>query len=253
MRGKVGRFSRRQPFSPLTLSGLTGWWDASDASTLFDATSGGSAVSADGGVARLEDKSQGGRHFKQSSSTFRPLRKTSVKNGLDVIRFDGSDDVLEGSDFIYSSLQSSSSSSIFIVAKATAVNTNSSVYLNDAVFSETFAGHGAFALSSANTVAAYGYDETWRTAEVAYTAGDWISFASWHDGTSIYAQKNNDAAVSASLSTRQGTSNAPRLGANYAAAYFDGDFGELLTFNVALSESDRAKVISYLTDKWGIT
>ena len=72
------------------------WLDAADASTLYDATSGGSLVAADGTVARWQDKSGNARHATQATSINRPLRKTSVQNSLDGILFDGTNDDLTG-------------------------------------------------------------------------------------------------------------------------------------------------------------
>lgn len=70
------------------------WLDASDSSTLYDATSGGSLVAADGTVARWEDKSGNNRHATQATSGNRPIRKTSIKNSKDVLLFDGSNDYM---------------------------------------------------------------------------------------------------------------------------------------------------------------
>ena len=44
-------------------AGLQLWLDASDATTLYGATTGGSLVASDGGVARWEDKSGNSRHY----------------------------------------------------------------------------------------------------------------------------------------------------------------------------------------------
>jgi hypothetical protein len=66
------------------------WLDASDASTLFDEVSGGSAVAADGAVARWEDKSGNDRHCTQSTPAARAVRKTAVQNSLDCLLFSGS-------------------------------------------------------------------------------------------------------------------------------------------------------------------
>jgi hypothetical protein len=71
------------------------WLDAADSSTLFDATSGGSLVAADGAVARWQDKSGNARHVTQGTSGARPARKTSIQNSKDVIRFDGSADFMD--------------------------------------------------------------------------------------------------------------------------------------------------------------
>lgn len=55
--------------------------DAAIASSLYDATSGGSLVGADGSVARWEDQSGNGRHVTQETSANRPLYRTAGKNG----------------------------------------------------------------------------------------------------------------------------------------------------------------------------
>ena len=65
--------------------------DASIASSLYDATSGGSLVAADGAVARWEDQSGNARHATQSTSAYRPLRKSTIMN-IGALQFDGVDD-----------------------------------------------------------------------------------------------------------------------------------------------------------------
>lgn len=84
-------------FLPIDIAGLHLWLDASDSTTLFDTTSGGSLVAANGLIARWEDKSGSARHVIQSTTGSRPLRKTIVQNGLDGILFDGTADDLVGS------------------------------------------------------------------------------------------------------------------------------------------------------------
>jgi len=80
-------------FNPLSLLPAL-WLDASDGSTLFDATTGGS-LPADGGlVARWEDKSGNARHATQATSGSRPTRVVAGKNGRDVLNFDGSADFM---------------------------------------------------------------------------------------------------------------------------------------------------------------
>jgi hypothetical protein len=73
-------------FTHASVTGLQAWYDASDASTLYDATSGGSLVAADGAVARWEDKSGNARHATQATSGDRPLRKAAVYGGRDTLR-----------------------------------------------------------------------------------------------------------------------------------------------------------------------
>ncbi len=80
-------------FSPTDVSDLKLWLKAD--SGLFDAVSSGSAVAADGAVARWEDQSGNANNLTQSTSGSRPLLKTNIiKSSLPVVRFDGSDDIM---------------------------------------------------------------------------------------------------------------------------------------------------------------
>jgi hypothetical protein len=255
MRGKAGLFSRFQPFSPDSLSGLTGWWDASDPGTLFDATSGGSAVSADGGVARLEDKSGNDRHFTQGTGGNRPTRKTTQRNGLDVLRFDGTNNRMAQADLPFIDFVSSTASAAFVVAKAESVATNSdSVFSNACVLSESQAAHGFVMLRSNDTAAAFGYDNSYRTSSLSYVPGSWKVFSTTHDGSSLSFFINGGSPSSTSLGSRQFMGGQGLLGSNASESeFFDGDVGEIITYNVALSTADREAVEAYLMSKWGIS
>jgi hypothetical protein len=253
MRGKAGLFSRFQPFSPGSLSGLTGWWDASESATLFDATSGGSAVSADGGVARLEDKSGNGRHFTQGTLGNRPTRKTAQRNGLDILRFDGSSDWMDGP--IFNTLFASLASTCFIVAKASTVPSDSpSVFSNAAALSDGSSGHGFFGVRSNSTAYSFGFEFSWEAASLSYTTGNWVCFTTDHDSPTLRATINKTTSATASLGGRGFTNFSTILGANYdQTVFWDGDIGEVITYNVALGTADRAKVETYLMNKWGIS
>lgn len=72
------------------------WFDAADESTLFDAVSGGTAVVADGEVARWEDKSGNANHVTQVTAGARPILKEDMLNGLPGLLFDGVNDRLLG-------------------------------------------------------------------------------------------------------------------------------------------------------------
>ena len=72
-------------FAPTDISGLQLWLDASDTSTLYNATAGGSLVTTNGAaVARWADKSGNNRHATQATVNNRP-----IKNG-NSLYFNGS-------------------------------------------------------------------------------------------------------------------------------------------------------------------
>jgi hypothetical protein len=258
MRGKAGLFSRFQPFSPTLVSGLTGWWDASDLSTLFDATSGGSAVAADGGVARWEDKSGNGRHWTQGTSQWRPARKTSVRNSLDVLRLDASDDRMQSSVWQWQDITSLDEWSAFAVAKAATISTNSGTNQNQAIIAEGNSSNAAFYFRSTGLVGGQvlGPGFAWQNVTASYTAGDWKAFSLVFDTSADFAIRVNGGSPGTLSSPGQPyfTGITPYLGwMPSGSQYFDGDIAEVIFYNVALSATDREAVESYLIDKWAIT
>lgn len=254
MRGKIGMFSQRiTPRQPDEISGLTGWWDASDSASLFDATTGGSVVAADGQVARFEDKSGNSRHFTQATSDNRPIRKTAVRNSLDVIRFDGSDDSMSNAA-TYEDVITSTACSVFIVASATSIASNgSTVYNNVTVLTSSGdPAHGFVSFKSGGTANSWGYDTGFRGTGASYSSGDWAVFTTTHDGSTLAFRVNGGSQSTETLGTRQFLNYPLTLGQNYTFWRFDGDVGEVITYNVALSNAEREEVESWLMSKWGI-
>jgi hypothetical protein len=263
-------------------SGLQLWLDASDASTLYDATSGGSLVAADGTVKRWEDKSGNARHATEATNG--PTRKTAIQGGLDVLRFDGSNDVLSiaSSTATFKFLHSADSTVFAVFKSGTTANPEHASYV---VFGT---GHN----STTTVVGAIFYtgDSNPTTANDAlywYVSrggqGTWPVFFDGNnyfpsnafgmisllskpqDGTSAnrFAMRRNGANLSSAnapqgspqtVSTANSTNDLTigRLpsGAN---DFLNGDIAELIIYNAALSDTDREAVETYLLAKWGIT
>jgi hypothetical protein len=267
---------------PETISGLQLWLDASDASTLFNATTGGSLVAADGGVARWEDKSGNGRHATQSTSGNRPLRKTAIQGGKDVLRFDGSNDLLSipNSATTFKFLHNANSTVFAVFKSGTTANPGHSGHL---VFGTISAGTssqtGAYLAtvdsdpSTANDMVdwfvARGQSGTWPV----YSANN-NYFASNVFGMLSLVSKPADATSGNRVALRKNggslsTENAPlsiqtvsqgdaddnfTIGAFSGGSYsLNGDIAEIIIYNAALSDTDRALVESYLMSKWAIT
>jgi hypothetical protein len=75
------------------------WLDAADASTLFQNSDGTVAAAADGDpVGYWGDKSGNNKPASQSTAAQRPVLKLNFQGGRSGIRFDGSNDILTGSD-----------------------------------------------------------------------------------------------------------------------------------------------------------
>jgi hypothetical protein len=244
---------------PTTFSGLQLWLDASDASTLFDATTGGSLVTADGGVARWEDKSGNARHATQSTSGNRPQRKTALISALDAITFDGTNDRL----FVPASSVAFGTSNfeMFIVARSRAPSGSQGFF----VFQDNTSG---FSPIIRTTVAANNLKFTFRTTgttafditdTATYSSNSLVMLGVRRASSTITATKNGSAFGSSAISGSFGaTSVTPGVGAYFdsdslSAWFLDGEICEIIIYNSALSNTDRGSVESYLMSKWGIT
>lgn len=266
------------PFAPDVITGLQLWLDASDASTLYDATTGGSLVAADGGVARWEDKSGNNYHMTQATAGSRPARKTAIQGGLDVLRLDGSDDFMSiASSTATFKFLHSTQATVFIAAKyGTTANP-------DALFSLLASGEGATTEVgfvyffddrsgvasnrmrvlctngvSGQVVVNSGTDNNITPNEFAVTslvidnseavAAQRIAYRL--NGGS--AQTDNASSNTASSANAAGDLHVGRL-STAATGYLDGDICEIIIYNSALSDTDREAVENYLLAKWGIS
>jgi hypothetical protein len=262
---KWQRISLLGPFTPANISGLELWLDAADAWSLFDATSGGSVVAADGGVARWEDKSGNNRHFTQATSGKRPTRKTNQQNGLDALLFDGSNDCLDGGDFI----KGASGLTIFCVLKR--ANTSASHRLlhkieeakpgwalgavsGGAIKAESYADAGlgvSTIVQTSSAVDLSGFSLLQTTIPAA-------AFGSTTVRRNASAVSMNSAVVDGAGAATPGNSTALLLiGSNrYAGVDYNvwnGNISELLIYTGALPDTDRSAVESYLIKKYAIT
>jgi hypothetical protein len=268
-------------FTPATITGLQLWLDASDATTLYDATSGGSLVAADGGVARWEDKSGNARHATQGTSGSRPLRKASVQGGKDVLRFDGSNDSLSiASSTATFKLLHSADSTVFLVFKSgTTANPGQAGYVVLATGNGSSSQIG-FELATIDSDPSTANDAV-SVFTVRGSSGTWPVytfennyFASNTFGLISLVSKPADATASNRVALRKNggnlsTNNAPSgvqtvntgnasndlaIGAygGQASGFLNGDIAEIIVYDSALSDANREAVENYLLAKWGI-
>ena len=260
------------PFSPATVAGLQLWLDASDASTLFDATTGGSAVAADGGVARWQDKSGNARHATQGTSGNRPLRKTSVQGGRDVLRFDGSNDCLSiASSAAAFKFLHAEDATVFMVAKAGTVANPQTVYSLLATGTATslqpnyvlmYEDRDVLSANDWARLFIAGGEDVVISNVTGFTANTYKLVTAISKPTASGSQRsalrtNGGAATSNNAEAgSRSTSNAMadlNIGSTSSPAlHFSGDLCEVVIYNAALSDADRSAVESYLMSKWGI-
>jgi len=232
-------------------TGLQLWLDASDSATLFDATSGGSAVAADGGVARWEDKSGNARHMTQGTAANRPVRKTATQNGLDILRFDGSNDILE----LTYNLSSIAAASLIVVAKyadtigheiVAAFGTQTS--FGGLSVEKQRSGGANFGVVAGSNLAASESSVSLSAANTNINA-----FAAIYGSGTITGYINNVSAGSTSFAGPLNSQTGFRVGGYFDILYAQADVCEVVYYNKALSSDERTSLQGYLANKWGIT
>jgi hypothetical protein len=272
--------------NPTSVTGLQLWLDASDASTLYDATSGGSLVAADGGVARWEDKSGNARHMTQGTSGSRPTRKTAIQNSLAVLRFDGGDSLSMPSSTATFKFLHDGDSTVFVVFKAGTTANPDALYwvMSNNVSDNSIDGKTGFYLrwddrTSANAdltdtlihvvsnvgqarfagLAKNGFPA--NTFALATVRGD-IANATIANRSQI--RRNGGSALTlltgdTNAGTAISTANASddfTVGDQSGSTKGNGlvgDICEIVMYDSALADTERAAVESYLISKWGIT
>lgn len=235
--------------APTDLANLVLWLDASDSSTLYDATSGGSTVGANGSVARWEDKSGGGRHFTQATSGVRPVRKTSVKNSKDAIEF--TNDWIGG-------VYTYTISSIFVVWEhpTTVSGDSQPAIMGSRTSSSNKVANSTLAfvltLPSASTAAVDPFPSSGTYRFNGSAAGaNWTNFAA---GLNVKTSPDRWQYTSATFTAVTG-SKAIVLGADpFSTVRYmqNGHIAEVIAYSSALSASDVLAVESYLVSKWGL-
>lgn len=255
------------PFGPASVSGLQLWLDASDASTLYDATSGGSLVAADGTVARWQDKSGNGRHAIQSEANRRPVRKTAIVNGRDALTFDGTSDQLlaDGSAFEFGS----AGFSVFVVGRGDLASSDIRCILcmqaNDSAQSGILRIElttSAWQVASRSTDTGAG-----ATTDSSSYAQDTLNVITVTRSENTLTARKNGASfgtrtISGSI-TRSAEGQPPPLAigsfdsnpnyANQKAYFWSGEVCEVIVYHSTISTADREAVESYLITKWGIS
>jgi hypothetical protein len=224
------------------------WLDAADSSTLFDAVSGGSTPSADGAVARWEDKSGNARHATQSTIGSRPQRKASLFNSLDSLRFDGVDDLLQ-MDFGGSIAQPVY---VFAVTKKNGNPTDFNGRVFDSSSSNSSAANVFVPLAAASGgtfVFNFGTD---RTTTVGFGTAHSI-YATLADGSSSVIFRNGTSVVADDPGTN-GVQRYCAIGSRNhdGLRNYNGDISEVAIVSAATATKDRQRMEGYLAHKWGL-
>ena len=219
---------------------LVAWLDAAACLTITQ--SGGT-------VSQWDDKSGNGHNAVQGDTGLQPAYIEDAVNGLPILRFDGSADVMSLQSVIISGTVGRT---IFVVGQA-------DVAADDGLISLTTTNtSGArYDLTSEFGIRVNGGNRFWTVDMTgAYYV---ITFQNAASSNANVTLGRRDGTVmtesgAASRAIDTGTGGTTRI-CQVATLnrYFDGDIGEVIFYDRALSGSEIDSVESYLGVKWGIS
>jgi hypothetical protein len=227
------------PSNPGGIGTAPVWWVKADAGTYQDAARTTPATADGDPVGGWVDQSTSAKHLAQSTSSKRPVLKLNIQNSLPAIRFDGVDDFMDAASAV---LSSAAAWTAFIVHKTT----------GDIIWAGGIGGstNNQLRIGQGGTYTLSMYDGSNNpislTAAPARTVWTQAAYQNgphyWVNGTS-----RDNAGTIGNMSQQRFFADV-----NGTAALVNGDVGEILIYNTALSSGDRAAVESYLQARWAL-
>ena len=216
-------------FSPSSLSGLQFWVDFSDLSTI---------TSSGGLVSQVADKSGNGRDISQPTSSNRPTIGASTKNGMDVLTFDGSDNLKSA---VWT--QPQPVTMFAVVRNSENSGSNRQIIGNSNSISPVFYKSGnVWRLYSASELASsVSVDNSWHYLSGVVNSGSSVLRL---DGTQIAAGNTGSNSWN---NTSIAIGNSPDAGNGFG---WIGDIAEIFVYSRVLSTSEITQVESYLNSRW---
>jgi len=225
----------------LDIGGLSLWVDADD--TSFIVKDGSNLVS------KIYDKSGNGNHALQSNATYKPEYVASSINGKNVINFDGSDDRLNcGND----STLDLTTLTVFTVVKATSFQWLGGIvgkYHSNSANGYFFRLFGSSPYNKFSAGGVAGVDGT-----MSLTSGQPYIGAVRYGLTTNSVEVYTRGESATGTSTISSNTDDVYIGVDFLAdpRFWNGDIGETIIFNKALSDDELYVVNYYLSQKWGL-
>ena len=224
--GKNRHGSAKKLFSPSEISNIELWLDASDSSTITQASNA---------VSQWDDKSGNNYHATQSTQSAKPMTGTKQINGMNTIAL-GSGKVISSS-----SPSSANWQDLYIVARWDGGSTFNSY---DGLFTGTANVNGDIGIighsGSSNLFSTNWFNNFYLNGSSSAITGVLDTMSS-----KFIVSVSANSAIS--VSGYQIGSDRTNGGRNW-----NGVVGEVLSFSSKLSDTDRQKVEGYLAHKWGL-
>ncbi|WP_292949984.1 T9SS type A sorting domain-containing protein [Olleya sp. UBA1516] len=209
---------------------------------------------ADGTVLDTWDDTSGNANsLTQPDATFRPIVKTNIVNSYDVVRFEAGNRRLRKTDF-----------TSFPTTQVSAFYINKTTDSSDGVLSYASTSHNNnFLFFNSSNLSFYRNGNT--SMNITANDGNWhMVDMSWMN-SGVGMKTYFDGKLKRTFNYVPGSTITPggslslageqdAVDANYDAAQsHQGDFSEVILFNVAINAAERVIIQNYLTAKYGLT
>jgi len=227
---------------PLTVDGLQLWLKA-DAGTFQDSAQTSLAINDGDVIGAWLDQSGNSNDVTQTTTANKPLLKLAIRNGLPVIRWDGTNDRLISSSFSLSQPHTT-----FAVLQVFASDVNAAFFTDSFedvpcfIFQSADGGQfrlfaGSFALTTAS-------NDNWTLHEGEFNG---VSSVYYLNGSSVASgNAGTNGYDGFSIGASRGNPNP------IIAGVLDGDIAEILIYNSILSATDRQIIETYLNGRYAI-
>jgi hypothetical protein len=236
-------------FNPKAISGLVGWWDASDTATV---------TTDSGAVSQLNDKSGLARHATQTTPNNRPAYSGTL-NGRNVMTFDGSNDSLA------TGLESNTLTgfaTMFSVCRPDFADATAAAFRTPLLGRDTTTSN-PYGLTLFNSSGTLSLNTFWRGVGFNAAGGPQITLGTpailvgGITATQFVRRVSGNAANFTSTPT-QGTNSAAgnflQIGQDPSQSrWWNGLIAETLVYDRALTLTEISTIEKYLGKKWGIT
>lgn len=226
-------------FSPSDVAGLVGRYDATTLSTLWQDSARTTPVAADGDrVGAWDDRSVTAAHLLQATAGARGTYKTGIQNSLPVVRFDGTDDLLQVLAVVFGAQP------ITIIGAIKTANTDVTIQWDSGVDATRCGMYHGASVGGAQEV----YSGT-AFIGAAHTAGAFHVYETFHSGalSAVYVDGTQLATGDAGANGLTGFTVGANPAGNGPSAM---DAGEILIYAAGLTAGQRTSLNAYLKAKW---
>lgn len=175
-----------------------------------------------------------------SSLTARPLYKTAIANGLPVLRFDGSNDILTTPSIT----PSGNPFSMFLVTRPANVAGN---YRMMGLFGATLA---RFFLNTGTGLPAYTIGAASALGAALTTTAFWVLVGTYDGNTRVSLFTNGVRTTNAT--TASTVSAAVATVGSGSGVFYPGDIAEYGIYDTYVTDDDAARLSRGLMQKWGV-